>query len=253
MAEHFIIAGAQRSGTTWLYHQFERHPSVCMARPLRPEPKFFLRQDAVSKGYGDYRERHFAHWSGEPLLGEKSTSYIERTDSIARIRAVIPDVSLVFVLRDPVRRAYSNWRFSRQQGIESLSFEEALAPEPVRVSAWNESAAGVSVCPFAYATRGHYARYLEDWSEHFPRERIAVTTSESLFAGGHALSDLFSRFGLDLASPDSGAVPVNASEDDDDGYPEPATAEVLRERYEADMRVLQHRWKLDLSAWFPNP
>ena len=245
--EHFIIAGAQRSGTTWLYRQIERHPQVCMAQPLRPEPKFFLREDAVTLGYAEYRARHFPHWRGEPLLGEKSTSYIERTDSIQRIRAVLPDAQLIFVLRDPVRRAYSNWRFSREQGFEKLSFEEALAAETARVESWNGSHS--SVCPFAYAARGHYTRYLEVWGRHFSRDRIIVTPSELLFRGGSALSELFARLGLNSEELQAKTDPVNASEDDDE-RPSDAIAKALSARYKNEVRTLQEHWGVDVSAWF---
>jgi hypothetical protein len=246
--EHFIIAGAQRSGTTWLYRQLESHPQICMAQPLRPEPKFFLRENAVKLGYTEYRTRHFSHWCGERLLGEKSTSYIERTDSIPRIRAVLPDTRLIFVLRDPVKRAYSNWRFSRAQGREQLSFEDALAEETVRVKSWNDS--DTSVCPFAYAARGHYSRYLGVWEHHFPRDRMIVTTSELLFQGGSALSDVFTRLGLDAEAVRSATDPVNASEEEN-GRPSDAAARVLSARYKDEMRILRQHWGVDVSAWLP--
>ena len=46
----FIIGGAPRSGTTWLYWLLDRHPAVHMARPLAPEPKFFLVDALYAKG-----------------------------------------------------------------------------------------------------------------------------------------------------------------------------------------------------------
>lgn len=244
--EHFIIAGAQRSGTTWLYRRMESHPQICMAQPLRPEPKFFLREDAVTLGYSEYRERHFSHWRGQPVLGEKSTSYIERTDSIARIRAILPDARLIFVLRDPVKRAYSNWRFSREQGMETLSFEEALAAESARVKAWDSS--HTSVCPFAYAARGHYSRYLSVWAHHFPRDRMIVTTSELLFRGGRAMSDVFEQLGLDGKAAGGETRPVNASEEEE-GHPSDAATRTLSARYEDEMRILGQYWGVDVSAW----
>ena len=58
MAEHFVIAGAQRSATSWLAGVLDRHPDIAMARPMRPEPKYFLRagpDDAMA-----YRAEFFA-------------------------------------------------------------------------------------------------------------------------------------------------------------------------------------------------
>jgi hypothetical protein len=47
---HFVIPGAQRSGTTLLWRLLDQHPEIQMARPLRPEPKYFLDPAAVGRG-----------------------------------------------------------------------------------------------------------------------------------------------------------------------------------------------------------
>ena len=39
----FFIVGAQRSGSTYLYNLLDGHPDVCMAKHVRPEPKYFLK------------------------------------------------------------------------------------------------------------------------------------------------------------------------------------------------------------------
>jgi hypothetical protein len=46
----FIIAGAQRSGTTFLYNLCDDHPDIYMAKPCFPEPKFFHVDDEFDKG-----------------------------------------------------------------------------------------------------------------------------------------------------------------------------------------------------------
>src|SRR6185369_6874288 len=127
----FIIGGAPRSGTTWLYDLLARNPDVYMARPARPEPKFFLVDELYEKGLG-----HYAHWfeGARPgqLAGEKSTNYLESPLAASRIRAALPGVRLIFILRDPVERAYSNYLWSRMNGLETESFEAALALEASR-------------------------------------------------------------------------------------------------------------------------
>jgi hypothetical protein len=46
----FIIAGAPRGGTTYLYNVLDQHPDIYMAKPGAPEPKFFLVDDEHRKG-----------------------------------------------------------------------------------------------------------------------------------------------------------------------------------------------------------
>ena len=45
MAGHFLVVGAQRCGTTYLHDLLAAHPEIAMARPARPEPKAFLREE----------------------------------------------------------------------------------------------------------------------------------------------------------------------------------------------------------------
>ena len=78
MTRHFLVVGAQRSGTTWLHDRLAGHPGIAMARPATPEPKVFLSREPVDAD--DYRARFFGHAGPDALLGEKSTSYLESAD-----------------------------------------------------------------------------------------------------------------------------------------------------------------------------
>lgn len=246
VTEHFVIVGAQRSGTTALYHFLEQHPDVCMATPIRPEPKFFLRKNATDLGYESYLEFHFAHRKSQPILGEKSTSYIERKDAIPRLRSILPNARLVFVLRDPARRAYSNWRFSRAHGLETLDFEAALDAEEARLA--EAASHNVSVSPFAYAARGHYVRYLDRWAQTFPREQFVIVTSEHIFNGHESVRDVFRYLSLDPDIPLNDKGPVNSSVT---GHPEPPAAamERLRVHFQESNRILRDCWHVDISSW----
>lgn len=245
MTEHFIIGGAQRSGTTYLYKLLEQHPDICMATPLRPEPKYFLDPRSADNGYPAYLAAHFRQHPDGALLGEKSTSYIERHDATLRIRQLLPDARLVFLLREPAERAWSNWCFSRTQGIEPLSFEDALAEEENRLKGWDQSR--YSVSPFAYAARGHYPRYLERWAAHFPRENITLLTSESVFADLAPVRTLLAWLGVDPDVPLQLPAKVNATVEQP-GAPQEVLRE-LRQRYHADRATLAEQWGLELDSW----
>lgn len=247
MTKHLIVAGAQRCGTTYLYHLLEQHPDICMARPVRPEPKFFLSDEALAGGGSDaYIDRYFAHRGSEQVLGEKSTSYIERDDAMVRIRRVLPGAHLVFMLRDPALRAFSNWRFSRSYGIEPLEFRAALAAEQERTETWDRDR--FSVCPFAYGARGHYAGYLDAWLAHFPREQITVLTSESVFSNSDAVRPLFAELGIDQEVSLQSQGRINATPEGNEGM-DPGLLEALRERYRGDADRLAREWDLDVAAW----
>ncbi len=84
-SEHFFIVGAQRSGTTYLYRTLDEHPEIEMAKPVRPEPKFFLQGDLSAYTHDDYLGLFFGNKAGAKLRGEKSTSYIESEHAARQI------------------------------------------------------------------------------------------------------------------------------------------------------------------------
>ena len=119
---NFIIGGAPRTGTTWLHHVLQRHPQIYMARPVQPEPKFFLVDDLYAKGLEYYSTTWFVGAPKGKILGEKTTNYLESRTVAERMHRHLPHVKLVFNLREPGARAYSNYLWSRQTGMTKISY-----------------------------------------------------------------------------------------------------------------------------------
>ena len=174
----FIIAGAPRCGTTWLWHALASHPEVAMAGPVQPEPKFFLRDDLFCRGLPYYSQTWFEHLPEGRVLGEKSSNYLESAVAAQRIRESLGAVKLIFVLREPVDRAYSNYLWSRGNGMETLSFQAALDAEQRREEELSDELKYAR--PHAYFSRGCYALMLASWVKHFARESIKCLRYEDL-------------------------------------------------------------------------
>ena len=193
MGELFIV-GAQRSGSTYLYSMLDAHPQVLMAKPVRPEPKFFLDIDEFDNGRGYYETKYFQARSSEhTYIGEKSTSYIEHKEVAGRIKSFYPNARILMILRDPVERAYSNYKFSVENGIETLPFGEALEAEQERIS---KGGFGSSVNPFAYAKRGHYINYIRGYSEVFDESRINIIIFEEFIGREQGIAGLYRWLGI---------------------------------------------------------
>lgn len=193
--KHLFIVGAQRSGSTYLYQLLDDHPQVSMAHPVRPEPKFFLNEQWIAKGPDYYDKTCFADRKASALyLGEKSTSYIESQEAATRIRHFFPDARILVILRDPVIRAYSNYRFSVANGLETMSFEAALAAESERLKTGHFSS---SVPPFTYRQRGHYMDYLEKYLAVFNASQIKVLIFEELINNLDQVQALYRWLGID--------------------------------------------------------
>ena len=99
---------------------------------------------------------------------------------------------VVVVLREPVQRAVSNWRFSTENGLETRSLEEALRADIGRRAAMGPAATSVS--PFAYLRRGRYVDYLGPGSATFP-DTTHVLFLEELLTDSAVLTELFGDLG----------------------------------------------------------
>ena len=252
-ARHFIIGGAQRSATTYLTDILDAHPEIEQAKPVRPEPKFFLKPEEYAGGYEGYLNRYFSHVepSENKVLGEKSTSYIEYRSAAERIKRMIPDVRLIFLLRDPIDRAVSNINFSRMHGFEDAPLEIALlreldAPETVI----SMERAEISVSPQAYLGRGDYVNHLKPWFDIFPAPQIMVLLKEQLTGHAEQVRAVYKFLDVDPTfEPGCLSRTVNASEKSVDDLPSKETIARLRDYFRPKNKGLEELCNVDVSAW----
>lgn len=236
----FIIAGAPRTATTWLYELADRHPQIAMARPLQPEPKFFLIDDLYAKGLDFYSHQWFAALPKGRIFGEKSTNYLESATAAKRIACDLPAVKLVFLLRNPVDRAYSNYTWSVRNGMEQEPFEMALSLEQERERTVAHQLRYAR--PHAYFSRGLYADMLAPWFALFSKDQILVLRTEDVSEKPAAVADTLFRFiGVDPGVVTTeGLGIINASRPDGGPPMSQQTRRQLEERYrEPNLRLAQ--------------
>lgn len=189
----FIIIGAQRSGTTSLCKVLDKHPEITLAKPLKPEPKFFLNKFEFDKGKSHYINKYYpAITERNKYLGEKSTSYYENSFVAQRIYSYFPEAKIIVLLRNPVDRALSNYFFSKSNGLEKRTLSEVFIqnhPPPIN----NQK---VSVSPFDYIKRSSYSALLDPYFKLF-RHNIKVVIFEEMIRNKSVIQDLFVFLGLD--------------------------------------------------------
>lgn len=241
MSRHLFIVGAQRSASTYLYYLLDEHPSVEMARPVVPEPKFFMQEDSENR-LEEYRVRFFPE--GASICGEKSTSYFETEAAAKRIAKLFPDALIVVTLRNPVHRAISNYWFSVSHRIEK---------EPITVlvdeKAQDRTFEKTSVSPYGYLRRGTYIDCLDMYARYFPLEQMRILVQEDFVGNLTAVQDFYESIGIARDfSPDSLDETIN-----DGSYSASSTpAEVvdfLYSYYEERNRKLAHKYELNLDSW----
>jgi len=192
---NFFIVGAQRSGSTYLLTLLDEHPEICMAKPTRPEPKYFMNKSQYDVSASEYRELHFnnAEYSSQ-LHGEKSTSYYEVEESAHLISHLYPFSKIIFILRDPVERALSNYFFSVENGVEKRTIEDVFLLETGITPTYDSN---ISTNPFDYVGRGEYKRFIDLYLKYFKKEQIKVLIFEELRNNLSIIQELFKFLNVD--------------------------------------------------------
>lgn len=232
----FIIGGAPRSGTTWLTAALDRHPEIWIAKPVQPEPKFFLVDELYAEGLEAYSRRWFVNAPDAAVVGEKSTNYLESPVAAQRIATDLPGVKLVFVLREPTERALSNYRWSVMNGMEKEDFVTALTLEAQREDDLVPELKYAR--PHAYFSRGRYAHMLRPYYDRFPREQILVIRFEDLAADPGQTTARVHDFLRVPARPELAVDMEGINASTSDRQVDPRALARLREAYEPTVTEL---------------
>jgi hypothetical protein len=244
----FIIGGAPRSGTTYLTEALDRHPQVTMARPFVPEPKVFMGARQPLEVYHERYRLLFAGASQTPARGEKTSYYLECADACELIREVVPDVRILFIVREPVARAYSNYLKTKKGGLESLPFEEAIALEGRRPSPLPPDKDYAR--PFDYLTRGDYGTFAHVYYGRFRPEQIRFVLYENIAVRPHSFWQEIQEFlGLDAVPFERLDVGVVNSAKEVGPSIDPGFEQRLRDRMAPLVREFGSLTGLDLAPW----
>jgi len=225
----FLVAGAQKAGTTALYLYLAADPQFAMCRVK--EPHFFddETRDWRRDDYAAY-EALFPAGSAGPC-GEVTPIYIYWPPALERIARYNPAMRFVVLLRDPVERAWSHWRMEFARGAETQPFAWCIREGRARVA----TAPGGRHRVFSYVERGFYAEQLERLLTLFPSSQVLCLRAEDLMARpGEALDRI--RAFLDLSpgpAPRPHLAHVGPEFDGEVGLT-PEDVRYLRDLYAAD-------------------
>ena len=181
----FLVIGAMKGGTTFLYHLLGQHPLVEPA--AAKEPHFF--DSLYDEGIEWYRQNFPTprQKDGRTTITGEATPSMFSPQVPGRVAEVVPEARLIALLRNPVDRAYSHYQQMVRRGVEKRTFEEAVEAERAGSPADKDEMpedgyrAGPARPRSSYLSRGLYVDHLSRWSEHFDREQMLVLKSEDFF------------------------------------------------------------------------
>ncbi len=243
-----IIGGAPRSGTTFLCELLAKHPDIFVARPVIPEPKICLTPHP--DGDSGLLARYAALFADAPpgaLLMEKTSNYFENDEARARLARILMGTKFIFILREPVARAYSNWAWSRKNKLETLSFAQALTLEGHRPNPLPPEREYAR--PFDYFKRGRYGTLARKWIDAIGRERIGFFIFEDAVSEPERFAAYLQEFLGVHARPWSELATgrINAAEPGE-GI-EPGLAAELHERFRPEVALFSKVTGVDVSRW----
>lgn len=195
----FLIIGAQKCATTTLFEHLRGHPRIAM--PLEKEVPFFTAQEATAANWEAYAAEQFPQDSDALLWGKATPQYMCDPGCAARIKALMPQVKLVAILRDPIARTWSHYKMGLRRDTESRSFEDVvpvlLDPEHGRAAADR----GAPLHEEGYESEGdfyvswsEYGRALTPFLDAFGPEQVLVLYAEDLQAKAEETLDTLLRF-----------------------------------------------------------
>lgn len=175
----FLGIGAQKSGTTWLNSNLRAHPEIFLAdeelhyfdwnwwTPLRRYSDVFAGRDAA-------------------VSGEITPSYsILPLHRIRVIHAVRPDLQLIFLMRNPIERAWSQARMNLVK-LTDREYEDVSDAEFLDHFTQDRS-----------IKRGDYLQILDNWLTVFPEDQLYVDVFERIADDPRGLlEDVFSFLGV---------------------------------------------------------
>jgi hypothetical protein len=184
----FICIGAQKSGTTWLYEQLRRHPGIHI--PAKELNVF----------YKDLPLEAFAGAAAEQIVGDISPVYGAAPGIAAKIARACPRAKLVMLIRNPVERAWSQYKMAVRLGNvpRDVSFVDAFLDD----RQWLQR-------------RGRYAEIIGEFSG-VGGPMLVLDFARIAAEPRRLLVDVYEFLGLDPVIDDACAAAVFASSRDSD-------------------------------------
>ncbi len=191
--KHIIIIGGQRCGTTYLLNLLKTSKQFLLTNKIFPEPKYFLKKNP---SYRNYLKNHFNIQKNDNkmILVEKSTTYYENYNALKNINLILDNYYLILILRDPIKRAISNYAMSFKNGFEVFDLNQAFSREfnNERRTSINH----ISTDPQDYIGRSMYMQKIKNILEIIPKDRLIVITSESIFKNPKIIFEVLQKKAL---------------------------------------------------------
>ena len=170
---NFFVVGTQKAGTTSLHDWLLQTKKVCL--PSLKETHFFSSSDNFQKGVEWYISQ-FPKCSQDKLTyGEICPEYLYSKTAPQNIKKLIPNPKLIFILRHPIERAFSQFLMAKRNGYENQNFVNALYKENARILKGE-----IFRSRYGYFDRSMYISQIQKYRSLFAKKKMLFIKFEDL-------------------------------------------------------------------------
>lgn len=180
----FLVIAPGKTGSTWLAGNLNCHPEIFM-----PEIKeiHYFNQFLDLKSWDWYAEL-FRPGVGV-CKGEATPGYCDLSlETMRLIRSAMPSVKLVYLMRDPVSRAWSHAKHCFRHRMNTFA-AGGQTIDQVTDEQWREN-----FREFGSVRSGAYVKHLKKWLSVFPKEQLLIEFYDAIKSDAHGLLGRVFRF-----------------------------------------------------------
>lgn len=175
--QHVILGGTIKAATSSLFNYISAHPQVCGSR-VKETWFFSMHYSGDPETDHDRYRSYFSPAPEHGILFEASPDYLGYRENVApRIKRLLPDARLLFVLRNPIERLYSHFNFAKGKFHlpEEMSFEHFIElSERFNNGEITVAESGIAIQYLRALDIGNYGRYLDNFYQEFEADDIKV-------------------------------------------------------------------------------
>jgi hypothetical protein len=168
----FIIAGTMKGGTTAAITNFNKHPQISI---VKKEIHYFDKKQDYQRGE-DWYKSHFDY--SKKMVGDKAPDVMYMYSCLELLQMTNPQVKILLFLRNPIDRAYSHWKMTRDYFGNKDSFEYCVNDE--LQNRMGENRLYNVAFRNHFIQRGFYYEQLIEILKYFPKDNIYIVISEKV-------------------------------------------------------------------------
>lgn len=189
---NLIVPGAAKSGTSSLHEALNKHPKISMSE--QKEPHYFCRSEKYAQGC-NYHNGLFSPDDAAEFFGESSTGYMIWSDAVERIARDLTNPKIILLLRHPVERTISHWKWRVKLGLEGRPIMAAIEANGY---GFDPEKPDNGYGYMSYLQFSEYSKYCSMWIEQFGKENcLTITTDDLRTKFQNTMSKCFSFLDLD--------------------------------------------------------